>query len=163
VLLSIKNYSGIIRTPSWSGGQNIANLQSLSPKCTLASFPITSFQQESSLENYIQLSVMLEYNHWLFMLSGSTVYFWVARYSRVHVPQPSTRKTFSLLDAYWSTKESLYHPMHLPIKTNVPSIYMPCTFQQPSLVPWLFFRNETTMHLPFTYICHAHPTGWHIC
>ena len=70
---------------------------------------------------------------------------------------------FSLPDAYWSIKEShtpftMHHPMHLPNKC-IPSIYMPCTFQQPSLVSRLFFWNKTTMHLPFTYICHAHPTG----
>ena len=46
--------------------QNNANLQSFLTKCTVASFPETGFlclQQESSLEHYIQLSVMLEYNH----------------------------------------------------------------------------------------------------
>ena len=69
---------------------------------------------------------------------------------------------FSLPDAYWSIKES-HTPFACTIlctfQTNVPSIYMPCTFQQPSLVPRLFFWNKTTMHLPFTYICHAHPIG----
>ena len=69
---------------------------------------------------------------------------------------------FSLPDAYWSIKEShtpftMHHPMHLPNKCT---IYLhACTFQQPSLVPRLFFWNKTAMHLPFTYICHAHPTG----
>jgi len=32
---------------------------------------------------------------------------------------------------------------------------MPYTFQQPSLVPRLFFWNKTTMHLPFTYAMHT--------
>ena len=41
-------------------------------------------------------------------------------------------------------------------KTNTPSVYIPCTFQQ------LIFWNETAMHLLFTYICHAHPTGQHM-
>ena len=38
MLLSIKNYAGILGTISLSGGQNIANLQSLLAKCTVASF-----------------------------------------------------------------------------------------------------------------------------
>ena len=68
---------------------------------------------------------------------------------------------FSLSDAYWSIydKESyapftMHHPMHLPNKCTI-HLHMPCTFQQPILVPRLFFWNKTTMHLPFTYICHA--------
>ena len=84
------------------------------------------------------------------MLGDSTVY------SRVHALQPGTRKPFffdkNIPDADWSIKErhtpfTMHHPMHLPTKTDVPSTYMPCTFQQPSLVPRLFFRNQTTMHL----------------
>ena len=68
---------------------------------------------------------------------------------------PSRQK--NLPDAYWSIKErhtpfTMNHPMHLPTKTNVPSIYMPCTFQQPSLMHRLFFWNETAIHLPFTYV-----------
>ena len=66
MVLSFKNYAGIIGALSRSGGQNTVNLQSLSTKCTVASFSVTSFlclQQESSLEDNIQLSVMLEYNH----------------------------------------------------------------------------------------------------
>ena len=54
----------------------------------------------------------------------------------------------NLPGADWSIKES-----HTPFAMHT---YIPCTFQQPSLVPRLFFWNETTMHLP---IRHAHPTG----
>ena len=48
---------------------------------------------------------------------------------------------------------------------------IPCTFNQTihlhamhlsTTFPRLFFWNDTTMDLPFTYICHAHPTGQHI-
>ena len=73
---------------------------------------------------------------------------------------------FSLPDAYWSIKEShtCTFTMHLlpctilcTFQPNVPSIYMPCTFQQPSPVPRLaIFWNKTTMHLPFTYIYAMH-------
>ena len=66
MLLNIKDYAGIIGTLYRPGGQNNANLQSLSTKWTVASFPVTGFlclQQESSLEDCIQLSVLLEYNH----------------------------------------------------------------------------------------------------
>ena len=70
---------------------------------------------------------------------------------------------YFLPDADWSIREShtpstMHHPMHLPTKTNAPSTYTPCTFQQPSLVPRLFFWNETTMQLPFTCMFHAHTT-----
>ena len=57
----IKNYAGIIGKLYRSGG----HAEHLLTKCTVASFPVTSFlclQQESSLEDYIQLSVLLEYN-----------------------------------------------------------------------------------------------------
>ena len=47
-------------------------------------------------------------------------------------------KTKKLRVAYWTIKKShtpitIHHPMHLPTKTNVSSIYMPC-----SLIPRLF-------------------------
>ena len=60
---------------------------------------------------------------------------------------------FSLSDAYWSIKKShtpftMHHPMHLPTKCTIHLHAM--HFQQPILVPRLFFWNKTTMHLPFT-------------
>ena len=66
-IVGAPEHPGILGILSWSGGQNIENLQCPLTKCTVASFPVTSFlclQHESSLEDYIQLSIMLEYNHW---------------------------------------------------------------------------------------------------
>ena len=76
---------------------------------------------------------------------------------------------FSLPGAYWSIK-AIHAPftMHLlpctilcTFQPNVPSIYMPCTFQQPSLVPRLAIFLEQDYNAPsiYIYICHAHPTG----
>ena len=53
-------YTFLIRWPEH------ANVQSFSTKCTVASFTRICFlclQQESSLEDKIQLSVVVEYNH----------------------------------------------------------------------------------------------------
>ena len=106
------------------------------------------------------------------MLGGSTicVTFCVARYYRVHVAQPGTTKTFlldiNLPDAYWNIKECIallpcmYHPMQLP-PTNT-SVTSHAPFQQSNLVPRPFLWNKTTMHLPFTYICHAHLKWQHL-
>ena len=58
--------------------------------------------------------------------------------------------------------EPFYHASsHAPSdqnQFNAPSIYMPHTLKQPSLIPRLFFWNETTMHLPW-----AHYRATHIC
>ena len=95
------------------------------------------------------------------MLGASTIMckFWVARYSWVHVLQPGTRKASLLDKSFLMPTGVCKKAIHLlpctilcTFQPNVPSIYMPCTFQQPSLMPRLFFWNETTMHLPFTDI-----------
>ena len=75
--------------------------------------------------------------------------------------QPGTRKAFFLDISFLMptgvymqeshTPFTTHHLMHLPTKTSAPSIYMPCTFQQPSLVPiktiFSGMRQQCTFHL----------------
>ena len=62
--------------------------------------------------------------------------------------------TCSLPDAYWSIKDMHLLPCTIlcTFQTNVPSIYMPCTFQQPSLVPMQTIFLEQDYNAPFIYI-----------
>ena len=54
-------------------------------------------------------------------------------------------KTFLMLTGVYKKAIhpfTMHHPMHLLTKTNAPSIYMPCSCQQLSLVPRLYIFLE---------------------
>ena len=66
-------------------------------------------------------------------------------------PSFMQKKNFLMLTGYTCT---FYHaPSHAPSNQNQCTIHLHAMqFQQPSLMPRLFFWNETTIHLPFIYI-----------